>query len=69
MEALQKQIHQLQSRLEESERWNNSLQVRLNEALPRGGGVGCSEDSTDGIRDASIDSDVNFALTKVQEVT
>ena len=44
--AYQREIQELKSRLEDSERWNASLQTRLNELQPRVGGVG--RDSADG---------------------
>ncbi|KAJ7339465.1 CDK5 regulatory subunit associated protein 2 [Desmophyllum pertusum] len=48
--AYQREIQELKSRLEDSERWNASLQARLNELQPRVGGVGGSSgrDSGDG---------------------
>ena len=44
--AYQREIQELKSRLEDSERWNVSLQARLNELQPRVSGVG--RDSADG---------------------
>ena len=48
--AYQREIQELKSRLEDSERWNASLQSRLNELQPRVSGVGGSSgrDSGDG---------------------
>ena len=49
--AYQREIQELKSRLEDSERWNASLQSRLNELQPRVSGVGSSSgrDSGDGV--------------------
>ena len=44
--AYQREIQEMKSRLEESERWNASLQARLNELQPRVSGV--VRDSADG---------------------
>lgn len=38
--AYQREIQELKSRLDNSERWNASLQARLNELQPRHSGVG-----------------------------
>ena len=38
----QREIQELKAKLEESERWNMSLQARLNELQPRVSGVGGS---------------------------
>lgn len=38
--AYQREIQELKSRLDDSERWNASLQARLNELQPRHSGVG-----------------------------
>lgn len=48
--AYQREIQELKLRLEDSERWNASLQARLNELQPRVSGVGGSSgrDSGDG---------------------
>lgn len=45
--AYQREIQELKLRLEDSERWNASLQARLNELQPRVSGVG--RDSSDGV--------------------
>ena len=44
----QREVQELKAKLEESERWNLSLQARLNELQPRVSGVGGSSESPDG---------------------
>ena len=62
----QSEIHNLKRKLEESENWNRSLQSRLDQLLPRAGGVGASIDSADGSNSAQID---NIEFEKLQKVS
>ena len=63
--TLQNEIADLKRKLEESENWNKSLQSRLNELLPRAGGVGAPLD--DLVRDDLVRShdDATERLKKV----
>ena len=57
--TLQNEIADLKHRLEESEKWNRSLQSQLNELLPRAGGVGAPFD--DVVRNSTVLSNVDAA--------
>ena len=48
LQSSQTEVENLKRKLEESENWNRSLQSRLDELLPRAGGVGGSVDTVDG---------------------
>ncbi|XP_032242452.2 myomegalin isoform X2 [Nematostella vectensis] len=50
----QREIQELKSKLEDSERWNTSLQARLNELQPRVSGVGGSQDVIDRGREVLV---------------
>ena len=61
-----KEIADLQRRLEESEKWNKSLQSRLNQFLPRASGVGASFGDSDGTISSQHENAIVERLSKVR---
>ena len=65
----QDEISNLKRKLEESESWNKSLQFRLDQLLPRAGGVGASEDRVDGAGVQAVENqDDKAMLEKCKQV-
>ena len=58
----QDEINNLKRKLEESESWNKSLQFRLDQLLPRAGGVGASEDRVDGAGVQAVENQGDKAM-------
>ncbi len=63
------ELVKLSGQLEESERWNRSLQSRLDQMSPRSGGVGGSRDQTDSGSRNSFPAEITVMVEKLQSVS
>ncbi len=67
--AADQEIMKLRSQLEESERWNRSLQSRLDQVSPRSGGVGGPKDQVDSGGRNPFEADITVMVERLQTVS